>query len=68
MPRKTIYVSSKDEATWERAEQLVEQGTIKSLSRLIINAIEKEVSKLELTKEIRNKEEWFSLLLRQKAI
>jgi hypothetical protein len=54
MARKTIYVRDEDEEVWKKAEQLAEQLAGSSLSRLIVDALRREVVRLEAVKEVKD--------------
>jgi len=56
MVRKNIYVRDDDEEIWQKAEQLTSEGAAESLSKMITNALKKEVIRLENQKEAKKTE------------
>ncbi|MCL6612976.1 MAG: hypothetical protein K6T66_15705 [Peptococcaceae bacterium] len=52
MGRKNIYVRDEDEVIWQKAEQLAGKGAAESLSKMITDALKKEVERLEALQEV----------------
>jgi hypothetical protein len=53
MGNRTLYVRDSDEGTWQKAEELVKGQGAESLSKLVTDALEKEMERLETVKEIK---------------
>ncbi len=54
MGNRTLYVRDTDEGTWQKAEELVKGQGAESLSKLVTNALEKELERLETVKELKD--------------
>jgi hypothetical protein len=50
--KKTLYVRDGDEKLWEKAEAIVGEMQIESLSKLVTDALEKEVNRLEALRKV----------------
>ena len=45
MLTKTLCINKFDEYTWAKAEELVSKGICENMSRLVIDSLEKEISR-----------------------
>lgn len=54
MANKTLYIRDNDEVLWQQAETLVTELGIESLSKLVSDALKKEVKRLNDLKELKS--------------
>lgn len=54
MPNKTLYIRDNDDVVWKKAETLVTNSGLSSLSSLVTDALRREVERIEAINEVVN--------------